>query len=324
MMRYCAYIIGLLGCTMVIMCKSYPDAAIAQQSEPYESEVSAPHNATEEDTESDSTMMQSYLDMLSMVEAPIIEKSSSEDTARSTKSPIAQIRDSQKSSLQEPSDHALQNSVVVYNYWEQFMYKIYTSPQRITMIRLSKDEEIVGNLASGDTANWIISIAENKDSNIIYIKPIRSDLSTNLIVHTTKRTYYLVLVSLVSTYMVSVEWRYPLERITPQNARKRIIDMPISLDKLYFGYQLIPVHKAPSWMPSKVFDDGIRTFIQFSNKFNIAEAPALYSLDEKGNAILINYRVIEDYYVTDKVLYKGELRLGNNKKHTVKIVRLKP
>lgn len=263
-----------------------------------------------------------YSDDEYMIGNGLVEKMPQEHT-QDTLTPIEGVRHANQEALQEPTEHTLQNSLVVYNYWENYLYRIYTSPQRVTAIQLSSDEEVVGELVAGDTANWMIAMSQDREKPIIYIKPIKEDISTNLIINTTRRTYYLVLVGLPQTYMVSVEWRYPQLEMQKKNDKKTVLEEKVSLGSLYFGYKIIPYRKAPLWIPSKIFDDGVRTYIHFPNKLALSEYPALFMTDTAGSTVLVNYRVIEDYYVLDRILYKGELRVGTKKRDAIKIVRLR-
>lgn len=276
---------------------------------------------TTEQNEIDSTSNLNAILVDPIVEAGILQKKEAKDN--SDKSPITQVHEANDEALQEPNTHVIQNSLVVYNYLNNYIYSVYTSPQRVTLIRLESEEEILGELVTGDTANWIIGTATDKNSSVIYIKPVRTNISTNMIINTSRRTYHLILNSLVRTYMVSVEWRYPMQEIKKTQLRKNILESKVALEKLNFAYKIIAARKKPEWTPVKIFDDGTRTFIQFANKLMIAEAPALFVVNENGNSEIVNYRVIEDYYVIDKILYKAELRLGNKNRDAVKIVRLK-
>ena len=65
-------------------------------------------------------------------------------------------------------------------------------------------------VAAGDTVRWVIGDTTSGTGNAtrvhILVKPTRSDLATNLIINTDRRTYHLELRALPSTYMASVSW----------------------------------------------------------------------------------------------------------------------
>lgn len=308
MKRICIIICAI----MIFSCQSYSHKDI------YVSDGEDVVQEKPSDDDAEATVSAS--DKIPVVELGLIKKEVQEETPAGT--PIAQVMLANQESLQEPSSNAIQNSLVVYNYYPNYMYRVYTSPQRVTVVRMKKGEEIIGNLVSGDTANWIIAVSADKERSIIYIKPVREKISTNLVINTNQRSYYLVLKSLEETYMVSVEWQYPMDMIAEKKQKENALDIPVNIEKLYFGYEIIARKKNISWIPIKVFDDETKTFIQFKDKLNIPESPALFAID-KGKASLINYRVIDDYFVVDRVLYNAELRIGNKRRETIKIVRMK-
>src|SRR5256885_3294251 len=47
----------------------------------------------------------------------------------------------------------------------------------------------------------------------VMVKPIRSGLKTNLVITTSRRTYLLELTSTEKTWMASVSWEYPKDKM---------------------------------------------------------------------------------------------------------------
>ncbi|WP_110332620.1 TrbG/VirB9 family P-type conjugative transfer protein, partial [Nitrosomonas eutropha] len=92
-----------------------------------------------------------------------------------------------------------------------------------------------------------------------------------------------------------------------------------NLAALDFNYNLSGDN--PSWKPVRIYTDGIKTYIQFpSTHFN--ESPALLSLGNSGDEELVNYRLIGDRYVVDKVLDRAALIVGVGLSQTkVEIIR---
>jgi type IV secretion system protein VirB9 len=62
--------------------------------------------------------------------------------------------------------------------------------------------------------------------------------------------------------------------------------------------------------PTKVFDDGIFTYLEFSSQNS--EAPAIYSVDSEGFESLVNYRIAGKYMIVEKVSSQFTLRNGNS------------
>ena len=165
----------------------------------------------------------------------------------------------------------------------------------------------------------------------ILVKPMAAKLSTNAVITTTKRTYYLDLKSFADTYMAAVSWRYPHDAIKqlmkskPAKARltrtsRKTAGLQLNRDKLRFDYVI--KGDSPNWRPSRVFDDGNKVYIQFPKDLAVSEAPPLFITSKKGKkAKLVNYRVNGEYYVVDRLFDFAELRLGEKKQIVVRIER---
>jgi type IV secretion system protein VirB9 len=126
--------------------------------------------------------------------------------------------------------------------------------------------------------------------------------------------------------MASVQWQYPNEDnsfVTQyQNptalSRDQKISQSLNLNQMDFKYQtILESGPTPSWMPTAIFSDGQKTYIQFPK--TMQEAPTLYS-GENGDEI-INYRVVGNYYIIDGLLKSAELASGHKNPSIVKIMR---
>src|SRR3546814_17775704 len=84
-----------------------------------------------------------------------------------------------------------------------------------TDIGLQEGEQLVGPgpVASGDTVRWIIgdtvSGAGARRRVHLLVKPTRSDIMTNMIINTDRRTYHVELRATAASHMASVSWPYP-------------------------------------------------------------------------------------------------------------------
>ena len=102
---------------------------------------------------------------------------------------------------------------------------------------------------AGDTAQWTVGdtvsgSGANEQVHIL-VKPHAANLSTNAIITSTKRTYYLDLKSFAETYMAAVSWRYPQELIkhfaerrgpVTQTATVRTADLIPKPEDMRFDY----------------------------------------------------------------------------------------
>ncbi|NDC60109.1 MAG: P-type conjugative transfer protein TrbG, partial [Alphaproteobacteria bacterium] len=80
---------------------------------------------------------------------------------------------------------------------------------------------------------------------------------------------------------------------------------------------------APPWTPVRVFDDGLKTWIEFPADIAASDMPPLFVRTGEG-AELVNYRVQRNRYIVDRVFDVAELRLGRVDPVVVRIERRRP
>lgn len=239
-----------------------------------------------------------------------------------------------RTAIVKPTTDNYLNAIQLYPYTPGSLYQVYTSPKQVTDIALEKGERLI-TVSAGDTERWTVGdtvsgSGPNEQVHVI-VKPMAANLSTNAIITSTKRTYYLDLKSFADTYMAAVSWRYPHDAIKQiskpkskksyfQKASFKTADLKLKPEDLRFDY--IIKGDSPNWRPTRVFDDGKKTFIQFPESLAVSEAPPLFVTDRKGKkSKLVNYRVKGEYYVVDRLFDAAELRLGEKDQVVVRIER---
>ena len=173
-------------------------------------------------------------------------------------------------------------------------------------------------VAAGDTVRWIVgdtSSGSGTDLRVsVMVKPIRSGLKTNLVITTSRRTYLLELTSTDKTWMASVSWEYPkdkmlaLQRQAQAASAAAPVDTGLSLEKIRFRYAVSGSN--PPWKPLRAFDDGEKVYIQFPPGIAQGELPPLFVIGAQGDGQLVNYRFRSPYYIVDRLFGAAELRLG--------------
>jgi type IV secretion system protein TrbG len=159
----------------------------------------------------------------------------------------------------------------------------------------------------------------------VLVKPVRANLKTNLVIATSRRIYLIELTATAETWMASVSWDYPRDRLTAlkNQAQRAEAAAPvadgIALDRLSFRYEI--TGDTPSWRPLRAFDDGERVYIQFPAGIAQGELPPVFVVGTSGTAELVNYRYRAPYYIVDRLFGAAELRLGGNKAQVVRISR---
>lgn len=230
----------------------------------------------------------------------------------------------------EPTRAGYINAIQVYPWTEGALYRLYTSPEKVSTIVLQPAEELI-DVSTGDTVRWVIADTISGQGSTkrvhILVKPTLPDIQTNLVVLTDRRAYHLELLSTRNTYMASISWTYPTDSLvalhkqnkTAQEAVERVADRGVRLDSLNFRYRI--EGDDPPWRPLRAFDDGHKVFIQMPSGISQGEAPPLFIAGADGRPNLVNYRVRGSYYIVDRMFGAAELRLGEHPQRTVRIIR---
>ena len=257
----------------------------------------------------------------------------SDAAARSDRTdPRSRIGAANEAARIQPARDGFLNAIQQYPWSDGALYQLYAAPGQVTDIALQEGEQLVGAgpVAAGDTARWIIgdtASGSGSSSRVhILVKPTRADLATNLVINTDRRTYHLELRATPATYMASVSWTYPQDRLIAlrgQNdaaANATPIAAGVDLASLNFRYAVEGDN--PPWRPLRAFDDGHQVFIEFPASVAQGEMPPLFVVGEAGQGELVNYRVREHYMIVDRLFAAAELRMGTKKSATgVRIVR---
>jgi type IV secretion system protein VirB9 len=208
-----------------------------------------------------------------------------------------------------------QNGALSYSYGDHIP-RILCRPNHLTDISLQAGEKVTA-VHAGDTARWQIapatSGADGQETVHIVIKPLMPDIGTNLLVMTDRRTYNLDLLSSnESAFIPSVRFSYPADALNSWNSfiaenKKRESETladsyALSPDDLHFDYAVTKGKELP-WRPTRVFDDGVKTYIEMPAKYKSLEAPVLMFY-EGSQLKLVNYRVKDRFYVADRIMTK--------------------
>lgn len=246
--------------------------------------------------------------------------------------PKQRISQANEAARMQPVRDGFVNAIQLYPWSEGALYQIYAAPGQVTDIALQPGEQLVGSgpVAAGDTVRWIIgdtqSGAGDRLQVHILVKPTRTDLQTNLVINSDRRTYHLELRSTEKTYMASVSWQYPqdqliaLRRQNVQASAAQPVASGVDIQKLNFRYRI--EGDAAPWRPLRAFDDGAKVYIEFPSGIGQGEMPPLFVIGPSGGSELVNYRARQNYYVVDRLFAAAELRLGDKgSERRVRIVR---
>lgn len=232
-----------------------------------------------------------------------------------------------------PSREGYVNAIQVWPFTDGALYQIYAAVGRVTVVSLQPGEELV-TVAAGDTVRWIVGDTSSGSGDAlrvnVMVKPIRSGLKTNLVITTSRRTYLLELTSTEKTWMASVSWEYPKDRMLALQRQAQAasaaapVDAGLSLEKIRFRFRFRYAVSGsnPPWKPLRAFDDGEKVYIQFPPGIAQGELPPLFVIGAQGDGQLVNYRFRSPYYIVDRLFGAAELRLGGGKGTEGDVVRI--
>lgn len=209
---------------------------------------------------------------------------------------------------------------IVYLYGST-LPTVICAPLSVCDIELQSGEKIMGVPMLGDAARWeakpaLSGLGSSQVSHII-IKPFESGLTTTLIVTTSKRTYHIKLVSSNKDWTPRVAFTYPddIERqwalynaqTTQDSEKKTMPETRENIDSLNFEYE---ISGKAAWKPIRVYNDGVKTYVQMPSAMEQTEAPALLVVGSDGEQQIVNYRLKKDRFIIDQIFSKAILIAG--------------
>jgi type IV secretion system protein VirB9 len=161
---------------------------------------------------------------------------------------------------------------------------------------------------------------------VIILKPQMPGLDTNLLITTDRRAYYLRLISKPEDYVARVAFAYPeddtrkwQQKLAEEQAvakqQKHAAEVPpaiVTVEQMNFDY--IVRGGDEHIRPVRVFDDGMKTYIQMPLELQHREAPVLLVMGKDGKGEMTNYRVKDQTYIVDRLFDRANLVLGSGKK----------
>lgn len=234
-----------------------------------------------------------------------------------SESPAQILATANTEARQSPTRDAFDEARHIYTYEPGALYELYTNPNFISTILLEPGETVI-DIAAGDTSRWMVTETaaetERDGRTIVLVKPQAANLRTNIVIITDRRTYLIEAIAQTGeAYAAQVAWCYP-ETVAAQG-----VATPI--DTLNLDYRIRTTRgRRPVWTPTRVFDDGRRTWIEFGPQVAAADMPPLFVITGEG-AELVNYRVQGQRYMVDRVFDVAELRLGARAPTIVRIER---
>jgi len=243
----------------------------------------------------------------------------------------AAVQQAAATSLQIPMKHS--GGMMLYPWDDTFTYEIHCQPYRATDLMLEPGETVLEMPFLSEEKVWEISAGvsrkNNQDVQHFFLKPSAANLTTSMIIITSRRVYHLLLKSFTDRFMVMVSWEYPpaprmnLSTKTDASAQDGkapsqlsamnsldIQGLMVNPEFLSFDYTMTyNVFKKPRWLPRRVYDDGRKTYIQLDEAILNMETPVLFNNKNER----VNYRANKNILIIDGLIEKVTLRSGSEK-----------
>lgn len=168
---------------------------------------------------------------------------------------------------------------------------IRAAPGYQVTVELAPDERVT-SIALGDSSAF--QVTANKAGNLLFVKPVQADVTTNMTVVTDVRTYNFDLTGTAEAsgdLPYAIRFSYPSLTVVGSQG----LTGGLQAGKMVGNYRLAG-HR--SLRPYAISDDGSRTYIDWPAD---GPLPAVYSRDEDGRETLINGNMRGKLFVIDSV-----------------------
>lgn len=218
------------------------------------------------------------------------------------------------------------DGTVIYLYGETQPI-VVCSPLQLCEIALQAGEA-VRDVLVGDTVRWQVEPASSGSPAgpriHLIVKPAEVGLSTSMVVTTSRRTYHINLRSQQSGYMARVAFSYPediRQQIAAVNQQIQDSIIPgagVPAENLNFNFTMSGNAR---WKPTRVYTDGMKTYIQFPGHLGSGDAPILF-VQSGGQQQIVNYRLHNNMMIVDYLIDRAVLVSGvGNQQQRVTIQR---
>lgn len=223
-------------------------------------------------------------------------------------------------------------------YFGTMVPRIVCRPLRMTDIELEPGERVTG-LNIADNSRWSIASSTSGTLDMltthIIVKPHLPKISTNLLIHSDRRTYAIELVSVEEgQYMPFIGFLYPASpsRIGAETEEAweklmkeyRNSDEYSSETKAYsfnaadpkninleYTIKVTRGNNVP-WKPKHVYDINGKTYIVMNPNMKFSEAPVIFEKKDNSEK-LMNYRVHGDIYIIDRLFDIAIMTAGKDR-----------
>jgi type IV secretion system protein VirB9 len=185
-------------------------------------------------------------------------------------------------------------------YAEDQVVTLQSAPGYQLTIEFAADEHIE-NVAVGDSGAW--QVAANKRGDRLFLKLIRPEVKTNMVVVTDTRVYSFDLLPLNGP---QPDMAYTVRFLYPSPASAASAAGAANGEARPRRYKL---RGAGSLWPVGMHDDGVHTYIEWPADRAL---PAIYAINDSGKESLVNGMMRDGRIVIDSIQPKLVFRIDNH------------
>ena len=178
--------------------------------------------------------------------------------------------------------------IQIVDYDPDQVIPIQAAAGYLVTLQFGSDERIE-NVAVGDSAAW--QVTANHRGDLLFVKPVRDGVTTNLTVATDVRIYTF---ELSPSYNGPSGTAYMVRFRHPTVADEASAEM-VPIDELEGHYRL---SGSRGLRPSRIADDGVRTYIEWPAESSL---PAVYAINAEGDEAIVNGYMRDGLFVIDSV-----------------------
>lgn len=171
------------------------------------------------------------------------------------------------------------------------------------MLEFGADERIE-NVSIGDSLAW--QVTPNRRADTLFLKPIEFDAATNMAVVTTKRRYSFELTATEATGLGDPDILFRVRIAFPPPPAPDPVSAAGEAPVIASG-AAYSVSGSPRNVPSRVFDDGERTYFAWPEG---ASTPAVFALNADGSESVVNFTMRGGLMAVERIAPAFILRNG--------------
>jgi len=235
--------------------------------------------------------------------------------AEKAEDPATVLRQANAASLVKPRAQWIRGGIIQYPFEQGRTYLVVTSQDNPATIFLPPGQKMSAPLMLDKEQIECLypepDIKPYRESIVCMAKAEKAVATTPLIMRSGVKLW-LKFETIDGLGVRGVTWSIPRETYEllqaeyeesgePQSTATTAPGMPqIDYTRLHEGYKIEATKGSPPWVPERVFDDGVRTFIKFREALKFGNTPAVFTLHTDGTYGVVDWMAYEDPHRVDQ------------------------